>query len=97
MATAYITEFRNLGLDGGAQIAPRPGLASQTVAIGGTSAQSTAFSGSTRYIRVHVDAVCSSAVGANPTATIAGERMAADNTEYFAVNPGDKIAFITNT
>ena len=99
MATLYIAEFGTLPqMSGGVpMIAPRPALTTQTVAIGGTSTQSAAFSAQTRYIRLHCDAICSTSVGSNPTATAANERMSADSTEYFAVQPGDKIAVITNT
>lgn len=99
MAVLYVTEFAMLPqMSGGQpQIAPRPGLGTQTVAIGGTSTQSTAFSAQTRYIRVHTDAICSTSINSNPTATTSSERLAADNTEYFAVQPGDKIAVISNT
>jgi orotate phosphoribosyltransferase len=48
-------------------------------------------------VRVHTDAICSIAYGANPTATINSFRMNANTTEYFGVNPGDKIAVISNT
>jgi hypothetical protein len=99
MATLYVTEFATIPNIRGnvGQLAPRPALTTQTVAIGGTSTQSSAFGTTTRYIRVHTDAICSTAVGANPTATTSSERMAADQTEYWAVQPGDKIAVISNT
>ena len=35
--------------------------------------------------------------GADPTATADSKRMAAGQTEYFTVAPGDKVAVITNT
>jgi hypothetical protein len=95
MATAYITEYGGTGAER-AQIAAAPAVASQTVAIG-TEAKSAAFNNNTRLIRVHVDAICSILIGSNPTATTASARMSADSTEYFGVNPGDKISVITNT
>lgn len=97
MATLYISEYADVALAGSIQIAPEPPLAEQTVAIGGASAQSSAFGASTRIIRVHTDAICSVLVGADPTATAAKKRLAAGQTEYFAVAPGAKIAVITNT
>ena len=97
MATLYVSEFGDIAI-GRAQAMTLPPLASQTVAIGGTSAATTnAFGQNTRMIRVHTDAVCSIAVGPSPTAVATAMRMAADTTEYFGVNPGDKIAVITNT
>lgn len=100
MAKAYITEYSGVraleGFPGPAQIALTPELANQTVVIG-SEAKSSAFSAGTRLIRVHVDAICSIEIGTAPTATTSMARMAADQTEYFGVVPGDKISVITNT
>lgn len=94
MATLYVTEFRMAGFVG---VAKAPAVTDQAVAIAGASAQSAAFNGATTLIRVHTDAICSIAIGTNPTATAAKARLAANQTEYYAVNPGDKIAVITNS
>jgi len=98
MATLYIAEYPAPKLVQGSYFqAPKdPPLAEQTVAIGGASTQSAAFNTKTRLIRIHTDAICSIAVGSNPTATTGKARMAAGQTEFQAVNPGDKIAVITN-
>lgn len=99
MATLYITEYATLGsvLGGVANIAPGVALVDPApVTIAGASAQSAAFNASTRYVRLHTDAICSIAFGADPTATTASRRMAADQTEYFAVEGGHKVAVITN-
>jgi hypothetical protein len=98
MATLYIAEFANIARDQGqgVQATPLPPLAEQTVAIGAGSAQSTAFNAATVFIRAHADSICSIAVGANPTATAGNARLAANQTEYFAVRAGDKIAVIQN-
>lgn len=101
MATLYIAEYsiikRVEGADT-AQIADDKYLvAEQTVAIGGSSAQSAAFNAGTHFIRVHTDAICSIATGTNPTAAATNRRMAADQTEYFGVVPAWKIAVISNT
>ena len=98
MAVAYISEFAALANVDGCNIAMMPPLAQQTVAIG-AEADSSAFNASTRFIRVHVDAVCSIAIGLTPTATTSMLRMSADSTEYFAVplNAGYKISVITNS
>lgn len=103
MATLYVAEFerpRNQWVE----IANAPPVVEQTVAIGGASAQVTnAFGGTggtqfkTAMIRVTTDAICSIAIGSNPTATTAKMRMAADTVEYFSVQPNHKIAVITNT
>ena len=100
MATLYISEYAEVRRNPAGGINPvvlEPPLAEQTVALSGTSAQSSAFGANTRFIRVHTDAICSILVGSNPTATTAKKRLPADHTEYFEVTPGDKIAGITNT
>ncbi len=95
-ATAYISEFANY--PGLYSAAFTPELTHQTVAIGGSSAQSNAFSSSTQLIRVECDSICSVQIGGtNPTATATSMRMAAGVPEYFIVQPGQKIAVISNT
>lgn len=98
MATLYIGEYTALATHvTSAQVVQGPPIVEQTVAIGGSSVQSSAFNASTRMIRVHTDAICSILIGANPTATAVKGRLAANQTEYFGVTGGDKIAVITNT
>jgi hypothetical protein len=98
MAVCYISEFASIANVTGANIAMMPPIAQQTVAIG-AEADSNAFNAATRYIRVHVDAICSIAIGVTPTATTSMLRMSAESTEYFAVplNGGYKLSVITNT
>ena len=98
MAKAYISEYSELPVLTG-KVVPtgmEPAAAEQVVTFT-TTTQSAAFGTNTRYIRVHVDAICSYKFGANPTATTSTPRMAASSTEFFGVNPGDKVAFVTNT
>lgn len=105
MATVYIEEFSNVAEAGNlvgpalttAQAAKFPSITGQTVAIGGASTQSNAFSATTTLIRVSTDAICSILIGSNPTAVTTRMRLAANQTEYFGVRPGDKIAVISNT
>lgn len=99
MAIVYITEFQLIGMveNGPAQIAQGAPVAAQTVVIGGGSTPSAAFNPATRLIRVHTDAICSIKIGTAPVATAGDARMAADQTEYFGVVRGDKLAVITNT
>lgn len=99
MATLYVSEFSRLAniagkLTGVALTAP---VAEQTVAIDVGSTQSAAFNAATKVIRVHADAVCSISVGSDPTATASLMRLAQNQTEYFGVSPGHKIAAITNS
>lgn len=98
MAVLYISEFHDVALMNGLpQIAQTPPAAQQTVAIGGASVQSAAFNALTRFVRVHTDAICSIRFGSNPTVVATDARLAANQTEYFGVNPGDKIAVISNS
>lgn len=98
MAVCYISEFSDLAHVKTCNVAMMPPLAEQTVAIG-AEADSNAFNASTRFIRVHVDAICSIAIGLTPTASTSTLRMAANTTEYFGVprGAGYKISVITNT
>jgi hypothetical protein len=98
MATLYITEYERIPVGAGGSIAmgAEPAQAYQTVAIGGATQPSAAFGPTTQYIRVHCDAICSVAFGTNPTATAVLTRLAANQTEYFHVQPGHKLAVISN-
>ena len=99
MAVLYITEFNAIGGGGNFPVggAYQPPVAEQTVAIGGSSANSNAFNSNTLFVRLHADAICSIEFGAAPTASTTTARMAANQTEYFNVVPGQKVAVITNT
>lgn len=112
MATLYITEFQAIGYAGGptwaagtngpTQAAQQPAVANQTVAIGGASVASAAFNAATTLVRLHTDSICSIAFTlpgstTDPVATATSARMAANQTEYFGVVPGTKVAVITNT
>jgi hypothetical protein len=100
MATIYVTEFTSMGsaLNGAAQVAQRPGLAKQSMAITGASTTlPTPFTKQTRFIRVHTDAICSIAIGSAAVAVTTADRMPADCIEYYGVQPGDNLAVIANT
>ena len=102
MAKLYISEYAEIAHQpyGAEAISAmqEPAIADQTpVVIGAGSLQSSAFNGATRVVRVHTDAICSIAFGVNPTATANNKRLAANSTEYFGVEPGQKLAVITNT
>lgn len=98
MAVAYISEYTDTPVYIGQAIpvGQEPTLADQTVAIG-AEAKSSAFNANTTFIRIHVDAICSIKFGAAPTATTSNKRLAANQTEYFGVRPGDKVSIISNT
>jgi hypothetical protein len=99
MATLYISEYDRQARDPRAIVptGQEPAIATQTITISGVSAQSAAFNAKTTFIRVHTDAICSLVFGASPTATTSGARMAANQTEFFGVVGGGKLAVITNT
>ena len=99
MAKVYITEHYPPTLYNGNSLSVpyMPPIATQTVAIGGSSVQSSAFGTHCRMVCVHTDAICSVEFGSNPTATANSRRLAANATEYFEVTTGHKIAVITNT
>jgi hypothetical protein len=97
MAALYITEYQDiLRINGVVQVPVEPAIAEQKVTFT-TTTQSSAFNASTRYVRIHTDAICSIKFGLNPTAVVTEKRMAADSTEYFAVSTGHKVAAVTNT
>jgi hypothetical protein len=97
VAKLYITEFERVD-NANPPVAPVPAITSQTVDLSGTSAQSSAFNPRTKMVRIHTDAICSILFGTNPTATTSHARLAADQTEYFALTTtGLKVAGITNS
>lgn len=101
MATLYITEYGLLGnLNGvSAQAGLEPAITTQTVSIGGSTTSSSAFNAQTSMVRLHTDSICSILFGTAPTASATTPRMAANQTEYFAVQKGAglKVAVITNS
>lgn len=104
MATLYITEFKAIeplgkswGAQAFAQAAAQPAVAEQTVAIGGSSVSSSAFNPATTFVRLHTDSTCSIEFGSGPTASATTARMTANQTEYFGVSAGMKVAVIANT
>lgn len=103
MATLYITEYADVAYAGNTEAAndipQEPANAEQTVAIGASSTQSSAFKNNTRLVRIATDAICSIKFGTSPTATAASYRLAANTERYIGVPMGAsyKVAVITNT
>ena len=101
MATVYITEFS--APSGGLPIAMLPPVAERTLTPSTSGVVSTAaFDNATNFIRVHCDGIISVAIVASTTslAAITNFRMAASQTEYFGIRPGNptqRISVITNT
>lgn len=99
MASLYITEFgQALDERGGISDALQmPPLAEQKLAIGAGTIQSAAWNAATKIVRIETDAICSVAFGANPVASVANMRMAANDSLLCRVSPGGKVAVIANT
>lgn len=92
MADLFITEYADasmIGLGKFLQVGVEPAVAEQVVAIGGTSTQSSALNSKTAFVRVHAEAACAIAVGANPTAVATAHRLPAGAVEYYGVTRGD--------
>jgi hypothetical protein len=83
----------------GVMVLRAPPLAVQAPIVASGVAQSFApFGGSTEVVRIAVDGggpVCIR-FGSNPTATIADERWAANQTECRGIAPGDTISVIAS-
>jgi hypothetical protein len=93
MPVCYVSEYPG-GAPFGSQAVPEPALAEHNLAIGAVSVQSQAFSGGTRIIRVNVDVACCIAFGPNPIAVNTAKRRCANQTEFFVVEPGHRLAVI---
>lgn len=96
--TEYLHARRELAAQ--AQMVDGRELATQSVAIGGVSTPSAAFTDKTRAIVLSkIDVDCRIAIGKNPVAVSAGvgqTRFLKAGAEYaFDVQPGDKLAVIT--
>ncbi len=101
MSKLYVTEFETPGGRAGGMfpVAAEDGnIIDQTpVDYSGGAAASAAFGAQTKLVRIHTDAICSIKFGTAPTATTSNRRMAAGQTEYYFVRPGDKVSGVTNT
>jgi hypothetical protein len=102
MTKAYISEYSNAPqaqLGNIIMCGAEPSVTTpQVLDYSGGVATSAAFNASTRFIRLHVDSIASFRFStAGTAATTSYPRMAAGATEFFGVNPGDKVSVITNT
>jgi len=99
MAKVYISEYKTLTRDNRGHMLPggqEPAAIEQNVEISGGSLQSEPFGENVRFVRIHAEASCSLLFGADPVATTDVKRMPAGATEYFGVQPGLKLAVISN-
>ena len=102
MAWLYVDEFSRLGIDAHGQPVMAPDytslLTQYRIAIGGSSAVGPNFTGQTRFVQFHCDAICSIAIAASPVAVATFGRIAANETRFVGVAPNvQAIAVITNT
>lgn len=96
MSEAYITEYPELQQDTlGRDMLVGKGRGLQNRAtFTGTPGLSTTFAADMHIIRLHVNAACHIAFGTAPVATTNDAKLAANQTEFFSIIPGDKISLI---
>lgn len=100
MPTVDITSYAALPHDQQGRLVAaglEPSLGNQQVSITAGSVQSAALSDIARFVRIHTDGAIRIAFGTNPTASATSQRMAANSTEFFGVQPGTKVAVIQTT
>lgn len=100
MAVVDITQYSHLAADESGKQIPvgrEPSISNIQIAVTGSSAQTAAMHDNCRLVRVHTDVAIRVAFGSNPTAAATSMRLAAGQTEYFGVRPGEKMAAITTT
>jgi hypothetical protein len=97
MTKLFITEFQQMpnetSLNGFPQVVKMPSAGTQVINLG-ASTQSAAMKYGTNLVRLHAQAACHVVVGTNPTATTNDMRLSEGQTEYFAVQVGQRIAVI---
>lgn len=102
MAVLRIDEFKTLAVIPGGQFAAGnlDGVVSQQVTIG-AEAKSAAFNAATRLVRVQAEGLCCIRLAKQPAfsevAATTDVRLTAGQTEYFGINPGDKLSVILTT
>ena len=101
MAKLYISEYATISAlpNHSGQMPFEPPLTEQVLDFTSGVARSNPFQPLTRMLRLNADATCSLIIGANPTATTANGRLAADRTEYRGVPEGAafKVSVVSNT
>lgn len=95
----FLTEYASLASDIGSSgiAAPlEPAIVDQSVAVSGSSTQSSAFNARTSFVMVHAQEACCVQWGTNPTAVTTKQRMAAGETRFVGIPAGKsfKVAVI---
>ena len=100
MPTLYISEFATCAIDARGQPVAAPDYPTTVpdyiVDITVASLQSQQFSGHTRFIQFTTDARCSIVISANPVATTINCPVNVGDKSFVGVQPGDRIAVISN-
>lgn len=96
MSIVSVTQFSAVGVvSNGSLMCPQaPFVATEDINASTVSAQSAAFDGQTRFVRVVSDANVRVRFGSDPTAVVTDMPIRANSPEFVAVVPGDKIAVI---
>ena len=100
MSSICVTEYNRLWVDASSNSALvlEPCLVDQPpLLVTGVHNESNPFGVTTKMIRVQTNADISFAIGTGAIATVNNRRMAAKQTEYFAITPGDVISVISNS
>jgi hypothetical protein len=103
MSRVFLTEHTSAGRYGGGVIPVADTgqwleNANSPINVTGVAANSAPFGPNTSLIRIHTDTVCSVWVTtAGTSATTNNARMAANQTEYWYVHPGQILSVIANT
>ncbi len=100
LSTLFISEFATCAIDGRGQPVAAPDyptvVPDQIVDITVGSLQSQPFSGHTRFIQFTTDARCSYVISADPVATTINAPVNVGDTRFVGVQPGHRIAVISN-
>ncbi len=102
MARLFITEFGKMPIlaNSAPQCPFAPGVAEQLVTFSGSSTASLTFSETTSFVMVNTDTTCSlawSVTSDDPTAVTSSQRVSANETRFYGVRAGGKLAVIQNT
>lgn len=98
MANLFISEYLETATDyEGRQVmaGKEPAIATQVVGIVAGHSESNPFTSGTKFVRLHTDVKCNIQIGLAPVAVIdVDARMAANQTEFFAVTPGHSVSVL---
>lgn len=97
MAICIVEEYQSMHGDNQGRPLPIPGdfLASQSIAVSGTSAAMTnAVQGRTSFVCLVADVACHFRMGSSPTAVTTDRFLPANTPRFMPIAPGEKVAVI---